>query len=66
VFLARVPMDFLPDVFTSGLLNASAVIEEIEEVGWRLDQMSWVQRAQQYRGTSSGMRPEGFFLFRRP
>jgi hypothetical protein len=35
------------------------VIEAIENLGWRLDQMSWVPRP------TSRYRAEGIFLFRR-
>jgi len=59
VFLCRVPMmyDRALAVGTQGLAGPSSVIEAIENLGWQLDQMSWVPRA--------GMRAEGFFLFRR-
>lgn len=44
-------------VGTAGLRGPSSVIESIENLGWRLDQMSWVSRA--------GQRAEGYhFLFR--
>jgi hypothetical protein len=59
IFLCRVPMmyDRLVAVGTSGLAGPSSVIEAVENLGWRLDHMSWVPRA--------GFRAEGFFLFRR-
>jgi hypothetical protein len=61
VFLCRVPMmyDRLIALGTSGLPGPSSVIESIENLGWRLDQMSWVSRP------VSGFRAEGIFLFRR-
>ncbi|HTZ28861.1 MAG TPA: hypothetical protein VMC83_32975 [Streptosporangiaceae bacterium] len=40
-----------------GSTGPSSVIESLENLGWRLDQMSWVPRA--------GHRAEGYFLFRR-
>ena len=59
IFPCRVPMmyDRPVAVGTSGLAGPSSVIESIENLGWRLDQMSWVPRA--------GFRAEGIFLFRR-
>ena len=61
VFLCRVPMmyDRMIAVGTAGLPGPSSVIEAIENLGWRLDQMSWVPRP------VSGYRAEGIFLFRR-
>lgn len=59
VFLCRVPAmyDQPIAVGTAGLTGPSSVIESPENLGWRLDQMSWVPRA--------GFRAEGYFLFRR-
>jgi hypothetical protein len=59
VFLCRIPAmhDQVVAVGTAGLPGPSSVIESIENLGWRLDQMSWVPQA--------GRRPEGYFLFRR-
>jgi hypothetical protein len=61
VFLCRVPMmyDRIIAVGTAGLPGPSSVIEAIENLGWRLDQMSWVPRP------VSAFRAEGIFLFRR-
>jgi hypothetical protein len=61
LFLVRVPMmyDQLIAVGTAGLPGPSSVIESIENLGWRLDQMSWVSRP------GSKTRAEGIFLFRR-
>jgi hypothetical protein len=61
VFLCRVPMmyDRLVALGTAGLPGPSSVIEAIENLGWRLDQMSWVPRP------VSAFRAEGIFLFRR-
>ena len=58
IFLCRVPMMYDRPIAmgTSGLAGPSSVIESIENLGWRLDQMSWVPRA--------GFRAEGIFLFR--
>ncbi|MGD0607866.1 MAG: hypothetical protein ABSA53_30305 [Streptosporangiaceae bacterium] len=57
VFLCRVPAmyDQPVAVGTAGLSGPSSVIESLENLGWRLDQMSWVPRA--------GFRAEGYFLF---
>lgn len=59
VFLCRVPAMYdQPIAFgTAGLPGPSSVIESIENLGWHLDQMSWVPH--------SGRRAEGYFLFRR-
>lgn len=59
VFLCRVPAmyDQPIAVGTAGLSGPSSIIESLENLGWRLDQMSWVPRA--------GFRAEGYFLFRR-
>jgi hypothetical protein len=59
VFLCRVPAmyDQAIAVGTAGLSGPSSVIESLENLGWRLDLMSWVPRA--------GFRAEGYFLFRR-
>jgi hypothetical protein len=59
VFLCRIPAmyDQPIAVGTAGLRGPSSVIESIENLGWRLDQMSWVPHA--------GRRAEGYFLFRR-
>ena len=59
VFLCRIPAmyDQPIAVGTAGLRGPSSVIESLENLGWRLDQMSWVPRA--------GHRAEGYFLFRR-
>jgi hypothetical protein len=59
VFLCRIPAmyDQVVAVGTAGLPGPSSVIESIENLGWQLDQMSWVQHP--------GRRPEGYFLFRR-
>ncbi len=59
VFLCRVPAmyDQPMAVGTAGLPGPSSVIESLENLGWRLDMMSWVPRA--------GFRAEGYFLFRR-
>lgn len=59
VFLCRVPAmyDQAIAIGTAGLTGPSSVIESLENLGWRLDQMSWVPRA--------GFRAEGYFLFRR-
>lgn len=58
IFLCRVPMmyDRLIAVGTAGLSGPSSVIEAIENLGWRLDQMSWVARP------VSPFRAEGIFL----
>jgi hypothetical protein len=58
VFLCRVPAmyDQPMAVGTAGLPGPSWVIESLENLGWRLDMMSWVPRA--------GFRAEGYFLFR--
>lgn len=61
IFLCRVPMmyDRMIALGTAGLPGPSSVIEAIENLGWRLDQMSWVSRP------VSAFRAEGIFLFRR-
>lgn len=61
VLLCRVPMMYdRPITLGSSILTApSSLIEAIEDLGWRLDQMTWVPRS------ASGLRPEGIFLFRR-
>jgi hypothetical protein len=61
VFLCRIPMmyDRLVAVGTSWLPTPSVIIEQLEDMGWRLDQMSWVPRP------ASAFRAEGIFLFRR-
>lgn len=59
VFLCRLPAmyDQPIAVGTAGLPGPSSVVESLENLGWQLDQMSWVPRA--------GFRAEGYFLFRR-
>ena len=59
IFLCRVPAmyDQPIAVGTAGLSGPSSVIESLENLGWRLDLMSWVPRA--------GFRAEGYLLFRR-
>ena len=59
VFLCRIPAmyDQPIAVGTAGLRGPSSVIESLENLGWRLDQMSWVPR--------DGRRAEGYFLSRR-
>jgi hypothetical protein len=57
VFLARINVG-MTDVGASGTVTGAAeIIESIEAVGWRLDQMSY---AQDRKGS-----PEGYYLFRR-
>lgn len=59
VYLCRVPMMYERTIDTEigGLQGPSSVIESIENLGWRLDHMSWVSRG--------GLRVEGILLFRR-
>jgi hypothetical protein len=59
VFLCRIPAmyDQPIAVGTAGLRGPSSVSESLENLGWRLDQMSWVPR--------DGRRAEGYFLSRR-
>jgi hypothetical protein len=59
VFLCRVPMFYERpvDEELAGLPGPSSVVESIEDLGWRLDQMSWLSRG--------GVRVEGILLFRR-
>jgi hypothetical protein len=45
------------DAEIAALPGPSSVVESIENLGWRLDQMSWVSRG--------GVRVEGILLFRR-
>jgi len=61
VFLCRIPMMYDRKIAlgTSGLSTPSSLVESIEDLGWRLDQMSWVPRP------ASAFRAEGIFLFRR-
>jgi len=61
VFLCRIPMmyDRMMAIGTSGLSTPSSLVESIEDLGWSLDQMSWVPRP------ASAFRAEGIFLFRR-
>ena len=58
VFIARIPMNMgkFIVVGTAGLPQASSLVEAIENLGWRLDQMQVVMR--EFNA------PEGFFLFR--
>jgi hypothetical protein len=57
VFLARINVG-VTDAGASGTVTGAAeIIESIEAVGWRLDQMSY---AQDRKGS-----PEGYYLFRR-
>jgi hypothetical protein len=59
VFLCRMPMEYDPNKGadgTSGMAGASSLIESVENLGWRLDQMSWVRVS---------VKVEGIFLFRR-
>lgn len=59
VFIARIPQGWQrADIGTAGLLKPSALVAQIEALGWQLDQMSWVSR-------NDWARAEGFFLFRR-
>jgi hypothetical protein len=59
VFLCRIPAMYDQPIAlgTAGLPGPSSVIESLENLGWRLDQMSWVPHP--------GRRAEGYFLFRR-
>lgn len=59
VFLVTAPMYYERPVDrdSGGLSGPSSVIEAIEDLGWRLDQMSWVSRA--------SVKVDGIFLFRR-
>lgn len=59
VWMCRVPMHYQRpvDEEIAGLPDPSSVIEAVEDLGWRLDQMSWVSRG--------GIKVEGVLLFRR-
>ena len=58
VFLARINAGMTESDTTTGVLvRATEIIQAVENVGWRLDQMSYVSR------TDVGF-IEGYFLFR--
>jgi len=59
VFLARINTGLTDPVTTGVLVTATEIIQAVENLGWRLDQMSYISR------TDAGF-TEGYFLFRLP
>lgn len=57
VFLARINVGMTDAGMSGSVTGAAEIIEAIETIGWRLDQMSY---AQDNKG-----KPEGYYLFRR-
>jgi len=59
VFLARINAELGP-ASTGAVVEATEIIQAVEGLGWRLEQMSFV------RGTGFGSTDAGYFLFRLP
>lgn len=57
VFLARINVGMTDAGMSGTVTGAAEIIEAVEAVGWRLDQMS-------YTNDAKG-KPEGYYLFRK-